>query len=667
MGGKTIAIILFVVGFAYDAIASKAMADSTKNPTNDSTKLLTDDQIKEIRNQKILMLLSRELTTKERAQINGLPNGSIVDCNNTRIMDLDSILYGLKRYIGEDRARYYKNISLIENKKKFLAELKNFFEKQPFQEFSTDPNAADATKHIPIGPEPEDVHNKNKTDHIAALMELAGRLEDNEPARHSLVVFIAMHEFRDIIAKSIAALKKLGTDKTDYHMVRFYFANNMDCRASTNDSHGNDIFLDFLTKSKYTFHTLPIFHDNALVDYFVGTASFTDEKFSAMFHEFGHSWYVYLRVYLNENDTYNDLKNLPSFENFKSSKLLREIFPMCKNPIFSKDDIENIIANEFKGNENGFIREYMKDAINKIFSKNCMNSIMKNVIPKDNKNNEKKYMEDCMRKIIDYIGSKFYKNTSRIDCMLNLLNAAAYNKIWSNAHEIAQVLGLDKIGNTVFINRLSDFDYSVVAKLPFRTAYYSGNAAYLVNPSTQKNIKQFKFLNLTTRTLTRIKELRDKNIETILPSENALRLLFVLHGRDFDDYKVTKQKNAHAIDRKNIDKNAAAPRLMEEKKDAANNLIPTTPEANIIIINQGNRNQEPDEQLMMKNIDLISMHTRRGRKKSKKKLTPKGRRKKLKQKRMKTKKRKHIHKTSETDVVVINQESDEQLMKKIQI
>jgi hypothetical protein len=517
MDGKIKIIILFIFLLICNIFVPKIIANKEiKIDKVIGPKLLTKKQINNIHHSKIFIKLSRKLTDLEIKQIYALPNNFNLSKDNVRIIDLDSILNGLKKYIGANRFEHYKNLSKPNSNDKFLSELKQFFENQPFQEFPTDPDNNEASdpssgQYIPIGPEPKGKHDENKTKNINNLMNLAKNLIDNEPARHSLVVFMALHEFNDILTKSSAALGLLSSDKTDYHMVRFYFAQNMDCRVNTNNYYGNTIFLDFLTTNKSGFCTLPKFSDNTKIDYFTGLSFVSDKKFTTMFHEFGHSWYVWLSSIITKITN----EDLISFEKFRSSEFLCALFPMCKNLLFSKEDIKDIITNDCKGNENDFINTYMKNIIDKL---------------------------KC-----------FDDKPLNISENLTLLNAAAYNKIWSNPNEIAQVLGLDKMGNIIFVNRLSDFDYSVADGLPFRAAYYCSPKVVLVESHKLKfQDMQITVKNFYSRLLTKIKKLRDHGIETIIPSENALRALFILHGKDFDAYQEIRQKYAPVMEQEEM-------------------------------------------------------------------------------------------------------------------
>jgi hypothetical protein len=464
------------------------------------TSSLSKGKLLSVYNENIMLEISRKLTFDEIQQINALPNRFDLNTYNIRIIDLDSILNGLKKYIGNKRVEYYKNLSLLENRDELLKKLRQFLEKQPFQEFSIDFFAYNASDIIPISADTKQKHDEYKKRDIGYLINMASELINNEPARHSLIVFMAMHKFRSFITKSMGNMNLLRTNESKKHMVRFYFAENMSCGAVPRTGHGSDIFLDFLIPNKYILSTLPEFSNDTKIDYFVGTSPFIDEKFTAMLHEFGHSWYIYF----DELSRYKKKNTISTFEDFMQIKFLREIFPMCKNPLFYKKDLTDIIYNECNGYKPKFIKKYIENATAKL-------------------------------KRFHYENLENIKN-------LAILNGLAYHEIWSYPHEIAQVLGLDKFEDIILINRLSDFDYSVHEGVPFRAVYYCSNKNDLIkSPKEPYRLKIpyniYNNSNLHTHILTKIKKLRDRGIETILPSEDALRALFVLHGKDLDVYR----------------------------------------------------------------------------------------------------------------------------------
>jgi hypothetical protein len=477
MDGKIIILSIFLL---ICNILPQAVAGPTDSETVAGPKLLTKDQIDSIHNSKILIKFSRELTEPEIKQIDALPNNFNLSKDNVRIIDLDSILNGLKEYIGANQCGYYKNLPNPNSNNKLLSKLKQFFELKQSCKSDPTPNSEKLAESNNLNPKPESSNNINP------LMTFVNKLVHNQPAKHMLVAFMAINKFQSLINESRKNLNLPPKDE-----IKKY----INCEASPKDWQKNNNFLDFIGEENNIFFVLQEFFNSKRIHVFLGlpflisTAAFKYNKYISMYHKFGHFLYAWLYS-ISQN---NDHDDLTAFENFKLSEFLCEIFPMCKSHLFDQKDLNEIITNDYKGNENDFTNTYVKN-------------------------------------IIDGL-KNFHGKNFNISENLTLFNAAAYNKIWSNHYETAQILGLDKIGDTIFVNRLSDFDYSVAANHPFRMIYY-----WILKKSTTE-LNELKPKNFDTLLLTKIKKLREQGIETIIPSENALKALFVLHGKDLEVYK----------------------------------------------------------------------------------------------------------------------------------
>jgi hypothetical protein len=470
-----------------------------------------------------LFEISRTLYYHEMQQINKLPDNFGINENNVRIIDLESVLNYLEKYLGKNRIQYYKNIA--EDSHKLLDELGKFFEEYPIRIVTDNWEEETSIKSC----DTKEVHDKNKKKCIDHLMTNIKNSIDNKSIRHHLVTFIAVNEFR-----------KLDPS----HSLSFSFADNMQPMVRRNNtitstfdrdmnllvkelSSTSDIELNFPKNiNSNRFESLIFieeFSNTSIQNYSLGLG-ISKKPFNPMFHEFGHFWYIFLKSKVINSYT----SHYCCFENFSSSKFLKKMFPLCENHIFSASDIAEIISKNYHNNLQAF-RKYIDVLLNS--SSADINVSSDDIIsPED--------LDKAFK------ASAYERNSVIAD----IFNSIIHCYIWGNNIEIAQVLGFVKIDGILFINRMSDFDYSVSNEDPFSITYKAGfdselgrihgmnsDLAYKkFNEAYQKESNHHKKLIL--QAILRIKELRNKGIETIIPSENTLKAMFILHGKNFDDY-----------------------------------------------------------------------------------------------------------------------------------
>lgn len=527
-----------------------------------------------------LMKVSRKLNTEEINQISNLPNSFGLNEYNVRIIDYESVLNAFNEELGKGRVEYYKALATDANNQAWTHELQMFFlnteellkkleekeanknkykpepgkakddsalDQQEYQapsvakdskssksskDYSGIPDSILKTTEGTVTFSKEDKSNPNKYSIrikcIKQMMEEinSDRIKNNDVLRQHFVTFLAIN--------------KLRSELDENYKLNFIFSDNPSALVTKSKTDINlnhsDIYCDRML-------TYPEFSDNSQLNIFLGLSPFTS-YFSAMPHEFGHAWYVYLiQSFCGKSYAKHIDKLRKCFHGLKSSTFLKNMFPIVDN--FVGDDMLNVISSLKTSNNSSKSLCYW-----------C-----KNIWAESNLSTE---------------DINIFINKNPYDCR-DILNTMCYNYIFGSSAEMAQVLGLATAKNEsretiIFVNRLSDFDYDVYNDYPFRAVYAVNNPNHCIKDATMTDKKIKKIKNFVDNfkndlenqktikkqgqvgkyfhryTLLRIKELRDQGIETIIPSENAMKMFFALHGKDLDDYRKKRNeiKNAEA-------------------------------------------------------------------------------------------------------------------------
>ncbi|GHT97491.1 hypothetical protein FACS1894126_1640 [Alphaproteobacteria bacterium] len=234
---------------------------------------------------------------------------------------------------------------------------------------------------------------------------------------------------------------------------------------------------------------------------------------SALIHEFGHA----VHSMLNINAPY-----VLSEKYMQSNEMKKFAFPFLNIPDkvvkteIERNHLEMNVYNSYyniRNSESISFREAEKDIPSAVLQS----------LYEDNK----KCTDDLIKKM-----PNFLKLPQEIDKELSALNpqkpkfsSATARKIlkymamasWSKPEEINQMLGIAQLRDTLFVNRLSDFNSACTAGKPFRFSHFSFPYHF---PAGKLDFS---------------------------PSREAMNELFGLHGCDFNDYLARVQAQARFV------------------------------------------------------------------------------------------------------------------------
>ncbi|MDR0351498.1 MAG: hypothetical protein LBH49_02520 [Puniceicoccales bacterium] len=230
-------------------------------------------------------------------------------------------------------------------------------------------------------------------------------------------------------------------------------------------------------------------------------ASHNFDVCSSILHEFGHAWHNALGI----NTCY-----IYPFDEFRKWQFLRELFPICDTNI------------PLPGN---YIRDFvtiLQQEQNKLRTFSFAGNLQTHIdFPKQLAcltflpvYNSSHY------KTID-IFSKKLNNAITHNDTIEVARYVLFNNMHCNSEEIFQVLGLSAIKDTLYINRLSDFNYNGMKVMPIRYYYNMLTPGKLENLSSEKRIIENAALDYT---------------RTVKPTSDAIQTLFWLHGKDVISY-----------------------------------------------------------------------------------------------------------------------------------